>query len=203
MPEPVVSGGKPDPRDFALQICFSEHCRWSTRHILSNENRFRCCKSVGKRWCDGAGGLLTLGFRSPMLARMLAGMAMGPIFDCRETATGPCPWRRTACESVGKRWCDVAGGLLTLGFRSHRCLHACWRGMVMGPIFDCRETVMGPCPWRRTACESGEKRWCDGLLTLGFRPHRCLHECLRGSDVTRFSTVERPRWGRATLISKR
>ena len=79
------------------KICFSEHCRWSTRHILSNENRFRCCKSVGKRWCD------------------------------------------------------VAGGLLTLGFRSHRCLHACWRGMVMGPIFDCRETAMGPCPWRRTA----------------------------------------------------
>ena len=72
VPEPVVSGGKPDPRDFALQICFSEHCRWSTRHILSNENRFRCCKSVGKRWCDVAGGLLTLGFRSPMLARMLA-----------------------------------------------------------------------------------------------------------------------------------
>jgi hypothetical protein len=133
-------------------------------------------------------------------------MVMGPIFDCRETATGPCPWRRTACESVGKRWCDVAGGLLTLGFRSHRCLHACWRGMVMGPIFDCRETVMGPCPWRRTACESGAKRWCDGaggLLTLGFRLHRCLHACWRGSDVTRFSTVERPRWGRATLISKR
>ncbi len=51
----------------------------------------------------------------------------------------------TACESVGERWCDGAGGLLTLGFRPHRCLHACWRGMVTGPIFDCRETVMGSC----------------------------------------------------------
>ena len=40
----------------------------------------------------------------------------------------PCPWRRTACESIGKRWCDGAGCLLNLGFRSYRCLDACWRG---------------------------------------------------------------------------
>ena len=90
---------------------------------------------------------------------------------------GPCPWRHTVCESVGERWCDGAGGLLTLGFRSYRCLHGiarmCWRGMETGPIFDCRETAMGPCRWRHTACESVGERWCDGaggLLTLGFRP---------------------------------
>jgi hypothetical protein len=110
-------------------------------------------------------------------------METGPILDCRETVMGPSPWRRTACESVGERWCDGAGGLLTLGFGSYRCLHACWRGMETGPIFDCRETVMGPCPWRRTACESVGERWWNGaggLLTLCFGSYRCLHACWRG-----------------------
>ena len=68
---------------------------------------------------------------------------MGPIFDCRETAMGPCPWRRTACESGEKRWCDGAGGLLTLGFRSPMLARMlAWVGC--DPIFDCRETEMGP-----------------------------------------------------------
>jgi hypothetical protein len=81
------------------------------------------------------------------------------------------------CESVGERWCDGAGCLLTLGFRSHRCLHACWQGKLMGPIFDCRETVMGPSPWRHTACESVGERWCDGagclLPLISGRTGRC------------------------------
>jgi hypothetical protein len=41
-------------------------------------------------------------------------------------------------------------------------LHACLRGKLMGPIFDCRDTVMGPTPWRRTVCQSVGERWCDG-----------------------------------------
>ena len=36
------------------------------------------------------------------------------------------------------------GQFADLGYcRSHRCLHTCWRGRSMGPIFDHRETVMG------------------------------------------------------------
>ena len=52
--------------------------------------------------------------------------------------------------------------MLTSGIRSLRGLHACWRGKLMGPIFDCREAVMGPSSWRRTVCERVGERWCDG-----------------------------------------
>jgi hypothetical protein len=48
------------------------------------------------------------------------GWSTGPIFDCRETAVGLCPWPRTVCESVGERWSDEAGCLLTSGIRSYR-----------------------------------------------------------------------------------
>ena len=110
------------------KICFSEHCRWSTRHILSNENRFRCCKSVGKRWCDGAGGLLTLGFRSH---RCLHACWRGWRWDRFSTVEkrrrgrargGAQPARVSASDgarvqAVCLPW--VSG---------HRCLHACWRG---------------------------------------------------------------------------
>ena len=47
----------------------------------------------------------------------------------------------------------------------------------MGPIFDRREAVMGPTPWRRTVCERVGERWCDGagcMLILGIRSHRCM-----------------------------
>ena len=65
MPEPVLSGGKSNLRDSALQDLFLTNTLCGRRDRFSNnENQFRCCESVGERWCDGAGGLLTLGFRS-------------------------------------------------------------------------------------------------------------------------------------------
>ena len=59
----------------------------------------------------------------------------------------------------------------TLGIRSHRCLHACWRGRSMGPIFDHREAAAGVCGLPRTVCESAGERWRDGagrLPDLGY-----------------------------------
>ena len=99
---------------------------------------------------------------------------------------GLCPWPRTVCESVGERWRDEAGCVPTLGLRSHRCVHACWRGRSMGQIFDCREAEVGLCPWPRTVCESVGERWSDEagcLPTLGLRSHRCLHACWRGRSM--------------------
>ena len=77
------------------------------------------------------------------------------FFDHREAAAGVCPWRRTVCASVGGRWRDGAGHFRTLCIR---CLHACWRAKLITPKFGCRETMMGPCPWRRTVCESVRER---------------------------------------------
>ena len=62
--------------------------------------------------------------------------------------------------------------MLTSGIRSHRGLHACWRGKLMGPIFDRREEVVGLCPFRRTVCERVGERRRDGagcMLILGIR----------------------------------
>jgi hypothetical protein len=53
---------------------------------------------------------------------------MRPIFDHRENVMGLCRLARTVCKSIGERWHDVAGSWLTLRFRSHRRLHACWCG---------------------------------------------------------------------------
>ena len=57
-------------------------------------------------------------------------------------------------------------GCQTLGIRSHRCLHACWRGRSMGPIFDRREAAAGVCGLPRTVCESAGERWRDGAGRL-------------------------------------
>jgi hypothetical protein len=57
-------------------------------------------------------------------------------------------------------------GCQTLGIQSHRCLHACWRGRSMGPIFDRREAAAGVCGLPRTVCESAGERWSDGAGRL-------------------------------------
>jgi hypothetical protein len=181
---------------------------------------------------------------------------MRPILDCRETVIELCRLPRTVGESVAERWRNGAGSFAILGIRSLRCLHTCWRGRSMRPIFDCRETVMELCRPPRTVGESVAERWRDGagsLPTLGYsvtkmlahmlaravdaadfrlsrngdgaeatavhslracggamtrrrrlnacgiRSHRL---CWCGVDVTRFSTVEKRRWGRLTVISK-
>ena len=65
----------------------------------------------------------------------------------------------------------------------------------MGPIFDCRETVMGPTPWRRTVCEHVGERRCDGagcMLILGFRSHRCVFAWVDDPILDRRETVMGP-----------
>jgi hypothetical protein len=54
----------------------------------------------------------------------------------------------------------------TLGIRSHRCLHACWRGRSMGQIFDHREAAARVSRLPRTVCESAGERWRDGAGSL-------------------------------------
>jgi hypothetical protein len=132
---------------------------------------------------------------TPRLACMLKRGVEGPIFDRREAVMGLSSWPRTVCQRVGERWCDGAGCMLTSGIRSHRDLQACWRGELMGPIFDRREAVMGLSPWPRTVCQRVGERWCDGtgcLLILGIRSHRCM---LVWGGCDPFSTVEKRRWG--------
>jgi hypothetical protein len=119
---------------------------------------------VGESWCGGTDCLLISGIRSYRLYACSLGKLTGPIFDCPETAVGLCPWPRTVCESVGERWSDEAGCLLTSGIRSYRGLHACWRGWSMGPIFDCRETE-----WRESS------RWIPRRRCV------CLGVCARYS----------------------
>jgi hypothetical protein len=46
---------------------------------------------------------------------------MGQILDHRETVKGLHRLPRRVCESVGERWRDGMGSLLTIGFRSLRC----------------------------------------------------------------------------------
>ena len=79
-----------------------------------------------------------------------------------ETVMGLCGLPRTVCERVGERWRDGAGSLAILGIRSLRCLHTRWRRRATRPIFDCRETVIGPRPRGRTVCERVGERRRDG-----------------------------------------
>ena len=71
-----------------------------------------------------ARSLPTLGIKShtdactDVVARVVA---MGQILDHRETVMGLCRLPRTVRKSVGERWRDGAGCLLTLGIGSHRC----------------------------------------------------------------------------------
>jgi hypothetical protein len=103
---------------------------------------------------------------------------------------GLCRLARTVCERVGERWRDGAGSLPSLGIRSHRCLHTCWRGRSMGQIFDHRETVTGLCRLARTVCESLGERWRDGagsLPILGYPVTPVLaHMLARAVDGTDF-----------------
>ena len=52
---------------------------------------------------------------------------------------GLCRLARKVCKSIGERWHDVAGSWLTLRFRSHRRLHACWRGWWARQDFEHRK----------------------------------------------------------------
>ena len=54
----------------------------------------------------------------------------------------------------------------TLGIRSHRCLHACWRGRSIGPIFEHREAAVGVSRLPLTVCESAGERGCRGAGRL-------------------------------------
>ncbi len=60
----------------------------------------------------------------------------------------------------------------------------------MGPIFDCRETVMGLCRLPRTVGESVAERWRDGsgsLPTLGYPVTKMLgHTLARTVDAADF-----------------
>ena len=90
-------------------------------------------------------------------------------------------------------------GCQTLGIRSHRCLHACWRGRSMGPIFDHREAAAGVSGRPRTVCESAGERWRDGagrLPDLGYPVTPMLaHMLARGGRWARFWTIEERRRG--------
>ena len=153
------------------------------------------CESVGERRRDGAGGLPTFGIQSHRcLHPCFRGRSMGQIFNHRETVMGLCRLARTVCESVGERWRDGAGSLLTFGIQSHRCLHPGLRGRSMGQIFNHRETVMGLCRQACTVCESVGGRWRDGagsLPTFGTQSYRRLAHVGVGGQWDRFWTVEK------------
>jgi hypothetical protein len=74
------------------------------------------CERVGERWRDGAGSLLTLGYRvTKMLAHMLA-WAVDAV-DFRPSVMGLCRLPCTGCERVRERWRDGVVSLLILGYR--------------------------------------------------------------------------------------
>jgi hypothetical protein len=83
----------PTTRDFALQDLFLPNTLGGRRDRFSNkENQFRCCESVGERWCDGAGDLLTLASPvTPMLARMLAWDGHGTDLRLSRNGDGAVP----------------------------------------------------------------------------------------------------------------
>jgi hypothetical protein len=99
---------------------------WSMQSIIDCRKAVPLLREhVGESWCGGTDCLLTSGIRSYRgLHACSLGKLTGPIFDCREAEVGLCPWPRTVCESVGERWSDEAGCLLTSGIWSFRGLHA-------------------------------------------------------------------------------
>jgi hypothetical protein len=158
------------------------------------------CESVGERWRDGAGSLPDLRYPvTPMLAHMLARAVDGTDFRASRSGGGS----ERGCRAQPARVWESDGATAravcrTLGIRSHRCLHTCWRGRSMGQIFEHREAVTGVSRLPRTVCESVGERWRDGagsLPTLGIRVTQdaCTHVGLVGDD--RFSTIEKRRWG--------
>jgi hypothetical protein len=96
------------------------------------------------------------------------------------------------CRTSNMRACEKESGVLPWVSSHTDAWNACWCGKLMGPIFDRRETVMGPCPRPRTVCESVGERWCDGagcLLTLGFRSQR--REMVMERRNSHFETLRR------------
>ena len=71
----------------------------------------------------------------------------------------------------------------TFGIRSHRCLHAYWRGRSKEQISSIEKRRRECTGCRARFWESGRERWRDGAgcyRTLGFRPPRSLHAYWRG-----------------------
>jgi hypothetical protein len=148
--------------------------RWD-RFSTIEKRRRECagCRAQSARvpQSDGAtarAGCRTLGYPvTPMLACMLAWAVDGT--DFRPSRSGGGSVRAAAhglreCRgAMERRRGQVAG---PWGIRSHRCLHACWRGRSMGPIFDRREAAAGVCGLPRTVCESAGERWSDGAGRL-------------------------------------
>jgi len=85
----------------------------------------------------------------------------------------------------------------TLGIRSHRCLHACWRGRSMGPIFDHREAAAGVSRPPRTACDGcgramAQRRGQFAGPWVSGHTDACTHVGV-GGRWDRFSTIEKRR----------
>ena len=81
------------------------------------------CERVGERWRDGAGSLLTLGYRvismhAPVLARAVDAADFRPSRHGDRTVPAAAH-RVRACQGA---WRDGAGSLLTLGYRVTKML---------------------------------------------------------------------------------
>ena len=162
------------------------------------------CESVGQRLCDGASCLLTLGIRSlRCLHTRRRGWLTRPISDCRETVMGLCRLPHTVGERVGKRWRDGPGGLAILDYPVTTMLAHTSARVVDAADFRLSRNGNGA-----EAAGSHSLRACREAMArrrrlnayLGFG--RTDIVCWREVDVTRFSTVEKRRWRRVTLISK-
>ena len=117
------------------------------------------------------------------------GRSMRPILDHRENVMGLCRLARKVCKSIGERWHDVAGSWLTFRFRSHRRLHACWRGWWARQNFEHQKRSFdGACG----GAQSARVLESDGATALGYRvmPMRA-HFLAQAVDMTDFATENR------------
>ena len=81
---------------------------------------------------------------TPMLAHKWTRAGGGADFGPSRNGDGTVPAVARSLREYGRAMARRRGQFADLGYcRSHRCLHTCWRGRSMGPIFDHRETVMG------------------------------------------------------------
>ena len=102
--------------------------------------------------------------------------------------------RRTPVDRLG----PACAACRTLGTRSHRCLHACWRGRSMGQSFDHREMVRGAAPAdAHSLCECGRamarrrRPFADlGLPVTPTHAH-ILVKLVKAVDMTDFATENR------------
>ena len=117
---------------------------------------------------------------------------------------GLCGLPRTVCERVGERWRDGAGSLSALlGYPVTKML-----GLTLVWAVDAADFRLSRNGVRAEAAGAHSLRACGVSMArrrrlnayLGFG--RTDLVCWRELDVTRFSTVEKRRWGRATLITK-